>query len=244
MESRKHLPDNAALIFLVAANLLPVVGVLSWGWSVFEIVSLYWFENVVIGAVNVLKIITCCPDPELKDAKEHFLKESPDMPAHLRSPAGSSALHHGAKFFLVPFFTVHYGMFCFVHGIFVFTLLGGAGGRMISSGPFSGMGRMVSEIFGSGGQWFVLAIIASHLFSFFFNYLGKGEYRRTVPPQLMIAPYGRIVILHVAIIFGAFLILALGSPVFLLLLLIAGKIALDVKLHRRSHAKMVKSRIS
>ncbi|MGJ8643738.1 MAG: DUF6498-containing protein [Luteolibacter sp.] len=231
MENRYRLPPNASLIFLIAANLLPVIGVLSWGWSMFEIVALYWFENVVIGAVNILKIITCSPD-------DSFMKESPDMPTHLRSPAGSSAMHHGAKLFLVPFFTVHYGMFCFVHGIFVFTLLGGKGGGMISGGPFSGLGNMVSQIYSSSGKWFVLAIIASHLFSFVFNYLGKGEFRRTVPPQLMMAPYGRIVILHVAILFGAFLIMALGSPVFLLLLLIAGKIALDVKLHRRSHSKL------
>lgn len=243
MDTRNRLPANASLIFLVAANLLPFVGVLSWGWNVFEIVSLYWFENVVIGAVNVLKIITCSPDPKLLAKSNPFNKEPPEMPAHLRSPAGSNALHHGAKLFLVPFFTVHYGMFCFVHGIFVFTLLGGKSGGMISGGPFSGMGNMVSQIFVSGGKWFVLAIIASHLFSFVFNYLGKGEFRRTVPPQLMVAPYGRIVILHVAIIFGAFLILALGSPVFLLLLLIGGKIALDVKLHRRSHAKLEKQEI-
>lgn len=231
------------MIFLVAANLLPVVGVLSWGWNVFEIVSLYWFENVVIGAVNILKIITCSPDPKLLDKGNAFPKESPDMPAYLRDPAGNSAIHHGVKLFLVPFFTVHYGMFCFVHGIFVFTLLGGKGGNMISGGPFTGMGNMVSQIFASGGKWFVLAIIGSHLFSFIFNYLGKGEFRRTIPPQLMMAPYGRIVILHVAIIFGAFLILALGSPVFLLLLLIAGKIALDVKLHQRSHSKLEEQEI-
>ncbi|MEP2776851.1 MAG: DUF6498-containing protein [Luteolibacter sp.] len=237
MENRHPLPANASLIFLGTANLLPAIGVLLWDWSVFEIVSLYWLENVVIGAVNVLKILTCSPDPNLIGASDAFLRESPDMPAHLRSPAASNGLHHGVKLFLIPFITVHYGMFCFVHGIFVFTLLGGSGGRIISGGPFSGMGKMLSQVFVSGGKWFVVAIVASHLFSFFFNYLGKGEYRRTSPPQLMMSPYGRIFILHVAILLGAFLILALGSPVSLLILLIAGKIALDVKLHRRSHAR-------
>jgi hypothetical protein len=53
----------------------------------------------------------------------------------------------------------------------------------------------------------------------------------------MAAPYGCIVVLHIAILFGAFVITALGSPVFMLLLLIVGKIALDVKLRIRSHAK-------
>lgn len=54
----------------------------------------------------------------------------------------------------------------------------------------------------------------------------------------MAAPYGRIVVLHIAILFGALVITALGSPVFLLILLIIGKIVLDVKLHQRSHRKL------
>ena len=100
------------------------------------------------------------------------------------------------------------------------------------------MGGMVSQIFDSGGKWFIAAIIASHLFSFFQNYLGKGEFRRTSAPALMAAPYGRIVVLHIAILFGAFVITALGSPVFLLILLIVGKIVLDAKLHLRSRKKL------
>lgn len=126
-------------------------------------------------------------------------------------------------------------MFCFVHGMFVFILLGGKGGGKIGGDPVSGMRDMISEVFEAGGKWFAIAIIASHLFSFGWNFIGKGEYLRQSLKSVMAAPYGRIVILHIAIILGAFVITALGSPVFLLLLLIAGKILLDAKLHIRSH---------
>ena len=57
---------------------------------------------------------------------------------------------------------------------------------------------------------------------------------------LMMQPYGRIIVLHIAIIGGAFAIMLLGSPVFLLLILIGGKIWLDVKMHlleRRKNAE-------
>src|SRR6188472_645744 len=52
---------------LIAANTLPLFGVLFFGWDTFSIVFLYWVENVIIGAVNVLKMITCSPDPNAID---------------------------------------------------------------------------------------------------------------------------------------------------------------------------------
>ena len=62
--------------------------------------------------------------------------------------------------------------------------------------------------------------------------------------QLMAAPYGRIVVLHIAILFGAFATMAFGNSVFLLILLIIGKIIIDAKLHLRSHSKIaVKSKL-
>ncbi len=236
MEKSSPFSGNVPLLILIAVNLLPIAGVVFWGWDVFEIVVLYWFENVVIGAVNVLKMLMAAGDAT--DAKPDFAREHPGMPEYLRDPQGGKAINHGVKFFLIPFFTFHYGMFCLVHGVFVFVLLGGEGGGMADGGPLTILRKMVSGGIDSSGVWFALAIIASHLFSFFYNYLGKGEFRRISAPALMAAPYGRIVVLHIAILFGAFVITALGSPVFLLILLIVGKIALDVKLHLRSHRKL------
>ena len=36
---------------LIAANVLPLLGVLFWDWDAFAIVALYWVENVVIGVL-------------------------------------------------------------------------------------------------------------------------------------------------------------------------------------------------
>jgi hypothetical protein len=54
----------------------------------------------------------------------------------------------------------------------------------------------------------------------------------------MAAPYSRVVVLHLAILFGGWGVMALGSPMPLLLLLIAGKIALDVSAHIKEHRKL------
>jgi hypothetical protein len=93
--SRRDLPPSA--LALVLANAIPLVGVLAFHWSIFAVVLLYWCENVVVGAVNVLKILFAQP----------------------RS-LGTNAV----KLFLIPFFIVHYGMFTLVHGIFVLVLFG------------------------------------------------------------------------------------------------------------------------
>ncbi len=225
-----------SLIVLILVNLLPILGVIYGGWDVFEIVVLYWFENVVIGVVNIFKIISSAPSVD--DAEVN----GKPLPEYLRTN-GSDALQHAAKFFLIPFFTFHYGMFCFVHGIFVFALLGKKSGALGAGNPINGMSEMIASLFQSNAKWCVIAIIGSHVFSFFYNYMGKGEFRKSTPSELMHAPYGRIMVLHIAIVLGAFAIAAIGSSAGMLILLIIGKIIVDSKLHLRSHKKLSDAKV-
>lgn len=46
------------VISLVAANLVPLVGVLFFGWDVGTILLLYWLESIVIGVLNIPKILS------------------------------------------------------------------------------------------------------------------------------------------------------------------------------------------
>jgi len=48
-------------------------------------------------------------------------------------------------------------------------------------------------------------------------------------------PYARVVVMHIAIIFGGFLTAAFGSPVGLLVMLVVMKTLIDVALHNRQH---------
>ncbi|MBM4045802.1 MAG: hypothetical protein FJ279_11860 [Planctomycetes bacterium] len=63
----------------------------------------------------------------------------------------------------------------------------------------------------------------------------RGEYRTALLPLLMFRPYARMVILHVAIIFGGFLTALVGSPIPLLTILIILKLGLDLYFHRRAN---------
>ncbi len=137
----------------------------------------------------------------------------------------------GAKVSAISFFIVHYGIFTLVHGIFIFVIFGGFFEETESSSVF--------DVFGNFADlqlwWAILALVISHTVSFFTNYIGKGEYKNTTLNQLMGQPYGRVVILHITIIIGGFLVALFGSPVVGLILLIVLKTFIDIKTHLKQH---------
>ncbi|MEQ8847393.1 DUF6498-containing protein [Botrimarina sp.] len=225
-----------SVVSLVAANVIPLAGVLLLGWRVFDVVFVYWLENVVIGAINVLKILTCSPDPGLVAQRyaERLASLPPEQREQLEKLTAGGAAWNASKLFFAPFFTVHYGLFCFVHGVFVGVLAGEGGPLGGSMNPF---GTAIEALQSPALLVAAIGLAASHLVSYFTNYLGRGEYRRLTPPELMIAPYGRVVVLHVAIVLSGFFVMTLGSPVWLLLLLVIGKTLFDLTLHLREHER-------
>ena len=81
----------------------------------------------------------------------------------------------------------------------------------------------------------LVGLFISHGLSYRLNYIGRGEYLRTTAIQQMFAPYGRLVVLHVTIIFGAILIGVTGAPAAAIVVLVLLKIALDLGLHLAEH---------
>lgn len=96
-----------SLSALILVNTIPIFGVFVWDWRVFDILFLFWAENLVIGAINVLRMAT------LLVTQQAF-----------------------GALFTIPFFTVHYGGFCLGHGFFLFIVFGelmGSGGMLGST---------------------------------------------------------------------------------------------------------------
>jgi hypothetical protein len=191
---------------LAGANIVPLLGVLFWGWDAFALIALFWMENVIVGVFFLLRML--CLDP--------------------RDPA-----LWAAKLFMVPFFCLHYGMFTAGHGVFVFSLLGGKRYDVRGFELLEPATRAAADF----GLWLPLAVLfASHLFSFGWNYLYRGEFQRARLSRLMTDPYQRIIVLHVAIILGGMGAMALDSPLWALVVLLAVKIALDFKAHVKEHS--------
>jgi len=220
MTDSRQIVRRLPLIALLTANAVPLVGVLFFKWSAFGIVLLYWSENVVVGFYNILKIALV----KVKEPVEHL-----------------------GKLFMIPFFMVHFGGFTGIHGVFVLTMFGQSNGDFMhkTSWPchfafiqiLLNVIREAFSIMTPEMRLGLLALFGSHGVSFVYNYLIKGEYARTNPRKLMGAPYSRIFVMHIAIIVGGFALVALKSPVGLLLVLVVLKTFVDVKLHFYEHRK-------
>ncbi len=208
-----------ALAFLLLANLLPLLGVFAWGWSLSDLLLLYWIENGVVGIYTVAKLLLVQPEGQ--------------------SPGQRLA----SKAFGVPFFIVHYGMFWLVHGLFVVTLFGGmlfgSAGPTIPVQPqtFFFTAVIVSWMRADVLAWPVAGLLVSHGVSFLSNYLAQGEYRRQSVNELMGQPYGRVVVLHLTILAGGFLVMLLGQSQLVLLLFVAVKVIVDMRAHLHEHGQ-------
>lgn len=120
------------------------------------------------------------------------------------------------KLFFVPFFVFHYGMFMAVHFISLFIFF---------YKPFSLQPLLLP----------FLAIIGSHMVSFFVNFLVRKEYLHVTPDQQMMMPYKRIFVMHLTIIFGGIFVQMIGAPILALVVMVVTKTGIDITAHMKEH---------
>jgi hypothetical protein len=212
--SRRYFRAPSVAI-LIAANLLPLYGVLYWGWDLYTLMVLYWMETGIVGFFAIVEMA---------------------MVARLFA------------LFLVPFFIVHFGGFMLGHIFFLTVMFGGGAPNSLAQMP-----EVVWQVLTERGLWIAfVALFVSHGFSFVVNVLrpvwrqwreqagGEGLLPKTLlppgnPQAVMMAPYGRIVVMHVTIILGALLSEVFKTRVAAFVLLIALKIAVDIAAHVRKN---------
>jgi hypothetical protein len=223
-ESKK---DRISLLTLIGANLIPVAGIFLFDWDVTYIVLLYWLENLIVGFYNILKMALF----RMEQRADNFI-----------------------KLFYIPFFCIHYGGFCAVHGFFLTTFfkIGTDASPLANNVTWWGplvflqlLYSVVARFWASGPPeliWGVAGLFISHGISFVENYIGGREYITSSMSRLMHQPYQRIVIMHLAIIAGGIFVMKLDSPVVLMLILVILKIGFDLHLHNKSHRPKKKDR--
>jgi hypothetical protein len=180
---------------LFLSNLIPLIGVLFFGWSVSTILILYWSENVIIGFYNIIKMTLA--KGETKGPRTY------------------------ERFFLISFFIVHFSIFTFGHAAFVFSFFGSDNPSFVSLLPA------------------LLPLFISHGVSMFVHFIKNKEYERVSFDSLFFQPYKRVVIMHLTIVFGAWIATAFHLPSLVLVVLVFLKIAVDIFFHKKEHTRFL-----
>jgi len=212
MQASMNLSRNTFLGLLIFFNAIPIYGVLIWQWNSFDIIFLYWFENIIIGLFTVIR----------------FIVRPFSHPVELIFPL-----------FMAPFFTFHYGAFCYGHGTFLINMFGkDALGEMAKLGIPDVILPVIEtrQLF-----WPIAALFAFQLLDWVRDTMERGLGSDNIK-VLMIAPYRRIIVLHITIIASGFALAAIDQPTIGLLLLIAFKTGFDIY-HWDKDEKAVEERI-
>ena len=204
------LTDSSAWS-LIASNAFTIVFGLLENVGVLSLLWVYWCQSVIIGFFNVLKILAA----QGSDGNEITINGR-------KVASGPPWL----KTFLAGFFVVHYGMFHFVYAVFLgIPVFFGAGDG------FFGAGRGVDPNF---VLLAALLFFGNHLYSFLAN---RATDQKKSPGELFMAPYSRIIPMHLTILFGGMLLFLgpLGNKL-VFLLFSALKTLADVSAHVQEHA--------
>lgn len=187
----------------IGSAVVMAAGIALFDWPTFTVLALYWLENVIVGGFTALRILA----------------------------AGARSERYGESLAVTAFFCLHYGLFCAVHGIFVATLFGGM--RSVSS-AFDPLFLMVGRIAADRIGVLVVAamVLAAALDAWRAMAAVDADDAKAVR-RIMAEPYGRIVVLHVVLLAGGFLLAALQLPSPAALLLVAFKLVHDLRLLRR-----------
>ncbi|MFT4599969.1 MAG: hypothetical protein ACI857_000137 [Arenicella sp.] len=94
---QKNRPGKLTLISIILLNLITLIIAINLDWKTFDLVLLFWTENLAIGLFNVPKMIIA------------FF---------------SNWSKKGNSFFPIPFFIAHFSIFCFGHGVIITKLFG------------------------------------------------------------------------------------------------------------------------
>ena len=161
---------------------------------------------------------------ELSDVMVLFWAESAII--GLFNIAKIAVIGRWAGLFAGLFFAAHFGGFMAVHFLFIYTIF-------VEGFQGDGPSGDLAEVFALFASLWpaLLALALSHGYSFIANFLGRKEHLGKTVKDQMSEPYSRIIFMHLVLIFGGGLAMALGEPTIVILIVIAIKIFADIRAH-------------
>lgn len=195
------------LLIVLAVNAIPLIGIWRNGWGTATTLVLYWFENLIGAVFITLRLLL----------HRHLTHD----PGYARNQLGIRVkLNRGPEHLIrsfVPEFAVGAFVFTLVHGLFLFLLL-----------AFVFSGESTKPVDGEAlrrGVWAVAAVLALG----FLLDLPKLRQRpfawaRALAERAM----SRVIVIHVTIVLGVILAVALNKPEALLGVFAGLKLLADI----------------
>jgi hypothetical protein len=168
------------------------------GWDAGQILVLYWFENIIIGILTLPRVLSA------------------------RGGERGGGSNGNGPLGIGCFFVVHYGFFCLGHGIFTLVVLG----KISAASPEPLLPQSAQSA--TGFLWAVIAIAVLHTIIFVRDWIMAGSWRTATPTREMFRPYGRIFVLHITVLLGAWGISELSAPTWTILVLCLAKAVLEL----------------
>jgi hypothetical protein len=130
------------------------------------------------------------------------------------------------------FFLGHFGGFMALHFLFIYMLfVRGVDVHAPAPGAIEALGSLFTPLWPA-----LLGLFLSHGVSFALNFLARREYAGTKVQYLMMAPYGRIVVMQLTLIFGGWVVMLMKNTMPALVLLVVFKVIADLRAHYGEHS--------
>ncbi|MCU4743170.1 DUF6498-containing protein [Natronoglomus mannanivorans] len=210
--------SQASFVVILLANLTSLAVVWWYDWQAHALLIGYWLETGVVGAVSVAKILRAegADDPSAIRSWTNVDGESPD--AYVGQPNRAVA----------DAFVRNYVWLWLFAGVFLAII------------PFAE--EMPLEVASpSVVALAAVGLVASHVFSYWYEYVGKREYEHRGPVSLLVEPAPRFWALMLTLIFGLGATSISRSPVGAIAVLVVFKTSADLLAHRRERKRAVAS---
>lgn len=180
--------------FLIAVNLMPLLGVWIYNWNPRQVFIVYCMETVIIGVINIIKMACVTLFVRSRDVWEN---------------GGGASMQSGWLF--IFFFMAHYGFFVFIQTQLFFAFSG-----MIPNGSFLMNYSKIPAMLGNDGQLLLLIFIAYYVMQQVFGFFASGVYKTITMGRLLFEPYLRIFVQQVVVLLGSIFLNFNAGKIFIL----------------------------
>jgi len=208
------IPRSGSAWLLVAANLVPIVGIVVLDWTLLNVMLLFWAESAIIGGFNIAKMVKIDPTKGIP------------LSAFFTVHFGGFMLGHAA--FILSFFdpaSPFQGLYNQDWGVLTAAPVQQAGWFGVENIP-----AYLAPLWPG-----LTSLVVSHGYSFKVNFLDGKEHEHVTLDEQMMAPYKRIFLMQFTLIAGGWIMMTLNAPMLIVILLILLKIGADLHAHQTEH---------